>query len=47
MDFEGIEARRNPTDPPFDPDTIRDFVLRYRLADEFEWESDCLRCWYD
>jgi hypothetical protein len=45
--LEGIEARRRATDPPFDPDTIRDFVVRYRHADEFEWEPDHLYCWYD
>jgi hypothetical protein len=45
--LEGIEARRQSNDPPFDPDTIRDFVVRYRHADEFEWETDHLYCWYD
>jgi hypothetical protein len=45
--LEGIKAKRQPTDPPFDPDIIRDFVLRYRHADEFEWETDHLYCWYD
>ena len=45
--IEGIKARLEPTDSPFDPDTIRDFVLRYRHADEFEWEPDHLYCWYD
>jgi hypothetical protein len=45
--LEGIEAKRKPKDPPFDHDTIRDFVLRYRSADEFEWEPDHLYCWYD
>jgi hypothetical protein len=35
------------TDSPFHPDTIRDFVLRFREADEFKWETDHLYCWYD
>jgi hypothetical protein len=52
--LEGIEAKRKPEEailwpdtPPFDYDTTRDFVLRYRSADEFDWEPDRLYCWYD
>jgi hypothetical protein len=45
--IEGIKATLGPNDPPFDPDTIRDFVVRYRHADEFDWEPDRLYCWYD
>jgi hypothetical protein len=35
--LEGIEAKRKPEDPPFDHDTIRDFVMYYEL-------THCLDC---
>lgn len=41
--IEGIELRA----PQIDCQTAQDFVLAFRHADHFEWESDHLYCWYD